>query len=297
MLGESWQERGDAPDWQPLYDRREDYPIGTVPQGGLFLTAGADVQKDRVEVEIVAWGRGKESWSVDYRILLGDPAAAEVWRQLDTVLDEEFLHPSGMRLPIRVLCIDSGFNPHVVYDWVRRHSQAVWGPAGARAAHPKTAVAIKGTARTDRLILGASAADAGGRRRGTRVWTLGTPVAKSELYSRLRLAPPTEESGDPFPAGYCHFPRYEDEYFRQLTSESFIKGHWVKDSNRRAEALDCRVYARSAASIYGIDRFAERHWRELESILPTTLAPPDPTASPAPRSPRRVTVSSNWMKR
>ncbi len=48
VLGESWQERGDAPDWRPLYDRREDYPVGTVPQGGLFLTAGADVQRDRL---------------------------------------------------------------------------------------------------------------------------------------------------------------------------------------------------------------------------------------------------------
>jgi phage terminase large subunit GpA-like protein len=29
-----------------------------IPAGGLFLTAGADVQKDRIEVDIWAWGRG-----------------------------------------------------------------------------------------------------------------------------------------------------------------------------------------------------------------------------------------------
>jgi phage terminase large subunit GpA-like protein len=239
VLGESWQERGDAPDWQPLYDRREDYALGSVPQGGLFLTAGADIHPNRIEVEVVAWGRGKESWSVDYRVLMGDTAHADVWRELDAVLDEEFLHASGARLPIRVLCVDAGFNPRITYDWVRNHPQASWGPAGARAAHPKTAVAIKGTARTDRLVLGASSVDAGGKRRGTRLWTLGTPVAKSELYSRLRLVPPTEESGESFPAGYCHFPRYEEDYFRQLTSESLIKGHWVVGPNQRNEALDC----------------------------------------------------------
>jgi phage terminase large subunit GpA-like protein len=177
---------------------------------------------------------------------------------------------------------------------VRQHPQAVWGPAGARAAHPKTAVAVKGTARTDRLILGASPVDAS-KRRGTRLWTLGTPVAKSELYSRLRLAPPTEESGEPFPAGYCHFPRYEEEYFRQLTAESLVKGHWVVAPNRRNEALDCRVYARAAASIYGIDRFSEKHWRELEQILPAPIVQPEPAAPSQPRPVRRVTVRSRWM--
>jgi phage terminase large subunit GpA-like protein len=296
VLGESWQERGDAPDWQPLYDRREDYAIGTAPRGGLFLTAGADVQRDRIEVEVVAWGRAKESWSVDYRVLMGDTARADVWRQLDALLDEEFPHASGLRMPIRVLCVDSGFNPRITYDWVRQHPQASWGPAGARAASPKTAVAVKGTARTDRLILGASPVDAS-KRRGTRLWTLGTPVAKSELYSRLRLAPPTEESGEPYPVGYCHFPRYEEEYFRQLTAENLVKGHWVVGPNQRNEALDCRVYARAAASIYGIDRFAEKHWRELEALLPATAATQEMTAVPPTRQTRRVTVGSNWMKR
>jgi phage terminase large subunit GpA-like protein len=296
----SWQERGEAPDWQPLYDRREDYALGTVPSGGLFLTAGADVHPNRIEVEVVAWGRAKESWSVDYRVLMGDTARPEVWRQLDAVLDEEFPHVRGMRLPIRVLCVDSGYNPRIVYDWVRAHPQASYGPAGARAVHPKTAVAVKGTARTDRLILGASPVDAS-KRRGTRLWTLGTPVAKSELYSRLRLAPPTEESGEAFPAGYCHFPRYEEDYFRQLTSESFIKGHWVLGANARNEALDARVYARAAASIYGIDRFVERHWRELEAAVARTDEASDvagdmPAASEPPPI-RRVVVRSNWIQR
>ena len=297
VLGESWQERGDAPDWQPLYDRREDYPIGIVPQGGLFLTAGADVHPNRLEAEVVAWGRGKESWSVDYRIFMGDTARAEVWRQLDALLEQEFEHASGFRLPIRVMCVDAGFNPRITYDWVRGHPQASWGPAGARAAHPKTAVAIKGTGRADRLILGASPIDSGGKRRGTRLWTLGTPVAKSELYSRLRLAPPSVEAGEPFPAGYCHFPRYEEDYFRQLTSESFIKGHWVLGPNRRNESLDGRVYARAAASIYGIDRFTERHWRELEGLLPAPSARPEPTPEPSSHPARRVTAPSNWMNR
>ncbi|WP_419636776.1 terminase gpA endonuclease subunit, partial [Thiolapillus sp.] len=48
-----------------------------------FLTAGVDVQRDRLECEVVAWGRDKISWSVDYQVLDGDTAQLEVWQKLD----------------------------------------------------------------------------------------------------------------------------------------------------------------------------------------------------------------------
>jgi phage terminase large subunit GpA-like protein len=80
VLGLPFEEEAEAPEWQRLYERREDYRIGIVPEPGLFLTAGVDVQKDRIEVEVVAWGRGKESWSVDYRVIQRDPARAESGR-------------------------------------------------------------------------------------------------------------------------------------------------------------------------------------------------------------------------
>ncbi|MBB5224641.1 phage terminase large subunit GpA-like protein, partial [Amaricoccus macauensis] len=73
ILGETWVETGEAPDWQRLYDRRERWTSGTVPAGGLFLTAGADVQKDRIEVDVWAWGRGLESWLVDHVVIEGGP--------------------------------------------------------------------------------------------------------------------------------------------------------------------------------------------------------------------------------
>jgi phage terminase large subunit GpA-like protein len=44
VLGETWQERGEAPDWQRLYERREAFPAGVVPARALVLTAGVDNQ-------------------------------------------------------------------------------------------------------------------------------------------------------------------------------------------------------------------------------------------------------------
>jgi phage terminase large subunit GpA-like protein len=85
-LGETWVEEGEAPDWQRLVERREDYPIGTVPAGGLLLVGGADVQKDRIEASIWAFGRGKESWLVEHRVLMGDTARDAVWKQLGELI-------------------------------------------------------------------------------------------------------------------------------------------------------------------------------------------------------------------
>ena len=278
MLGEPFEEEFDAPDWQRLYDRRENYRIGTFPLGALFLTAGVDVQKDRIEAEVVAWGRNRESWSIDYFVLDGDTARPEVWAQLGRVLEKEYRHSSGQRLPIRVMAVDSGYATQDVYAWVRNHPQATWGPAGAVARLPRTVVAVKGQDRETALLLSVSKADSGSRKRGLKVWSIGAPVAKGELYRWLKLDRPTDEAledGEPYPPGYCHFPQYNEEFFKQITAErlvtrvvkGFPKATWEKEPGRRNEALDCRVYARAAASIFGIDRFQERHWRQLEAPL------------------------------
>src|SRR5579871_1025564 len=264
VLGETWTLLGEAPEWQKLYDRREPYKVGTVPRGGLFLTAGADVQKDRIEVEITAWGRGKESWSVDYRVFEGDTSRLAMWEKLTALLSETFPTASGLELPILHLAVDSGFATIEVYQWARRQGGRV--------------LVIKGDSRTPALLGAASPVDVGplGARikRGIRVWPVNSSMAKEELYRWLRLERPTDEDleeGVPFPAGYCHFPKYSEEYFKQLTAEQLVtklvKGYrrheWQK-MRERNEALDCRVYARAAAARVGLDRFQEKHWIELE---------------------------------
>lgn len=309
VLGEPYEEAAEAPEWQRIYERRETYPIGTVPLGGLFLTAGVDVQKDRLECEVVAWGRNKESWSVDYTVLDGDTARPDVWERLNHLLQQDWPHACGDTLPIRVMCVDSGYATQDVYSWVRPHPQAVWGGAGARASAPRTVVAIKGQERDTALILSVSKADVGGKRRGLRVWNVSGPVAKLELYRWLKMERPTAEALAEgaakgisiWPPGTCHFPQYGEEYFKQLTAErrvirmhrGFPKAMWEKDPTRNNEALDCRVYARAAAAIYGLDRMTERKWQHLEQTLGVTV--PEETMGvelPAPQKDNGKTNSS-----
>jgi phage terminase large subunit GpA-like protein len=296
VLGLPFEEEAEAPEWQRLYERRESYRIGLVPERGLLLTAGVDVHKDRLEVEVVAWGRTKESWSVDYLVIDGDTARPEVWQRLDAVLARDWPHACGQTLPIRVMCVDAGYATQDVYAWVRRHPQASWGPAGAAVRQPRTAVAVKGRDQDTALLLSVSRADAGSRRRGLRVWSVGTPVAKGELYRWLKLEWPTEgalATGQTYPPGACHFPQYGEEYFKQLTAErlvtrlvkGFPRGSWEKEPGRRNEALDCRVYARAAAAIVGIDRWSDARWRALERYVgteqPAAPVPAEPPLAPA----------------
>ena len=272
ILGETYEQESDAPEWQRLYEQREDYKVGTIPFGGLFLTAGVDIQKDRIECEVVAWGRQKQSWSVEYFVLDGDTAKPEVWKKLQNVLFKDYPHESGITLPIRVMCIDSGYATQDVYSFVKDYSQAVWGGSGARASQPHTVVAIKGQSRDTAMLLSTSKADT--KKKGLKVWNVSGPVIKTELYRWLRMQRVGENASQ---FGRCHFPQYAEEYFKQLTAErqvvritnGYPKPVWEKDPTRRNEALDCRVYARAAAAIYGLDRFSEKSWQELEAQIPS----------------------------
>jgi len=309
-LGETWQEHGEAPDWQRLYERREEYPVGTVPSGGLFLTAGCDIQRDRIEVDVWAWGRGLESWLVDHRVIEGGPAVPEAWEQLTAMLSETWPHAAGGHMALARLAVDTGYEAPAVYAWARKMGHGQVAPVkGMRGFERSTPVS--GPTYVD--------ATEGGKRlrRGARLWAVSVAVFKSETYRFLRLDRPTDEeleTGTGYPEGFIHLPTGTDaEWIKQLTAEQlvaarnrqgFTKLEWQK-LRERNEALDCRVYARAAAWIAGIDRFREKHWKRLEEGLgiggdqdrdvPDEVSP-SRNGNRAKTSPRRRRViRSKWM--
>ncbi len=276
-LGETWVEEGEAPDWQRLLERREDYRIGTIPVGGLLLTAGADVQKDRIEISVWAFGRGKESWLVEHRVLMGDTARDEVWKSLAGVLRETWTHETGCQLGLGRLALDTGFATQEAYAFVR-------------SVRDPRLMAVKGVARGAALVGTPTAVDAtsGGKklRRGIKVFSVAGGIAKLEFYNNLRKAPEVAEDGVTirYPAGFVHLPKVDAEFLQQLCAEQLItrrdrNGFAIREWQKmreRNEALDCYVYARAAAAASGLDRFEDRHWRELEKQLGIASAdPPD----------------------
>jgi phage terminase large subunit GpA-like protein len=119
LLGETWMESGEAPDWQRLYDRRERWTPGTVPEKALFLTAGADVQKDRIEIDVWGWGRGLESWLIDHIVIEGGPDRPAAWSELTALCAKTWRHASGTPMQIVRLGVDTGYEAPAVYAWAR----------------------------------------------------------------------------------------------------------------------------------------------------------------------------------
>jgi phage terminase large subunit GpA-like protein len=146
------------------------------------------------------------------------------------------------------------------------------------------------------------------------VWPIAVGLAKSELYGWLKLTRPTDEAraaGAVDPPGSCHFPEYGDVFFKQLTAERLMPQKnphgfsvyvWVLPPGAENHALDCRVYARAAASLLGLDRWGDKEWTALEAAIGQAPPPPSPAPStpppPTPSSPRTwIPPRPNWLKK
>lgn len=251
-LAQTYEEKGERVDPTGLKARAEVYRA-EVPAGGLYLTAGIDMQQDRLECEVVAWGVGEESWSIGYWVLWGDPLQGDVWNDLDDLLASTFLHESGAVMPISSACLDTGGTQgytQAAYEYAR-------GKTGRRL------FAIKGVAGWGRAIVEKPQRKQSGKNaRKVDLFLVGTDEAKLITMRRLQQQVKT--------GGYCHFPADRDEeWFKQLTAEKltvrYVKGQpireWVKPDRARNEALDCRVYALAALKIMqpSFKRLAERY--------------------------------------
>ncbi len=252
-LGESWEDQaGDTVPADPLMARREDWGED-VPDCVAVLTAGVDVQGDRLEVQVIGWGRDEEAWVIDYRVLWGDPSGPRLWADLDGFLCGCYAHPRAVSdLPIRAAAIDTGgHHTKMAYEFCRtRLARRIW--------------AIKGR--------GGSAVPVWPRR-PTRtnkgkipLFIVGVDAVKDAVYARLKLTEPGP--------GTIHFPsRLDADYFRQLTAERvvtrFHKGRpvrsWqLKRDGERNEALDTFVYA--SAALQGLISMGLRLNEEAEAV-------------------------------
>jgi len=235
-LGESWEEEGEQADSTGLLSRREKYPA-EVPAGGLVLVAGVDVQGDRLEYEVVAYGEGEESWGIETGALSGDPSSPDVWSRLNDILEKTWQHESGHQLHIAAMGIDSGgLHTQMVYDYCKKRAS-------------RRVYALKGVAGTGRPVAQVSRKQKGKDQRKVDLYLVGVDDAKGIIYARLKV----EEPGP----SYSHFPTsYPEEFFLQLTAEKMMTRYrrgfphkeWQK-TRPRNEALDNRVYSYACLKI------------------------------------------------
>ena len=237
LFGMPYEIKGDIEDEQFLLERREDYE-GEIPEGTLILTAGVDVQDDRLEYEIVGWGKGEESWGIEYGVIMGKPDQKKVWQDLEDKLLGTYYFEDGLGLNIACACIDSGGHfTGDVYAFCKKHEY-------------RRIFAIKGQGGPGIPLINRVFRS---KRENAAVFILGVDSGKATITSRLLI----RQRGD----GYCHFPKdenkgYDQLYFKGLIAEKLVKRRvkgqikliWEKVGQRN-EPFDLRNYAYSALKI------------------------------------------------
>jgi len=278
-LGQSWKgDAGERISDHALYQRREEWDARALPAGILQITCGVDVQKRRIEGEIIGWGLGYESWSLDYFVLPGSPTGSRVWRDLDQQLRRKFTTEDGRTLPIEACGVDSGHEADHVHEYTRkRWDRRIYSVKGA-----STSAAPIWPLKWSRS-----------KAKNANLKIVGVNRAKDHIYDRLMLQ-------DPGP-GYAHFPiDREHWFFEGLTVErrfyKWIKGFrqtvWEKPPNAANEPLDTRVYA------YAVLLGLEKAGRRLPSLaIAKEPAKAQPKTQPKRRRIPRKFKKRNWFRR
>ena len=263
-LARTWsmtQERTNAKD---LKARAENYPLRSVPEGVLVLTAAVDVQPNRLEFKIVGWGVGLENWVLDYVVIAGEFTEQSTWNKLDELLKAPLVRSNGREMRIDATCIDAGDGNSTedVYKFTRPRRY-------------RNIVAIKGASRPGKPIIATRPSKLDVNKRGKTIasgaenWMVGTDTAKDWHYNRFK-----NTSGP----GAMHFSTdLSDDYYEQMTAErkliKYVKGHkrseWFKAKSARNEAWDLAVYNLAAAHFLGLHRWRDADWeRQRQKLNP-----------------------------
>jgi phage terminase large subunit GpA-like protein len=243
-LGETWNEGANNFNAHTLAARKHEYEYADaaklqliVPEGVGVLVAAADVQHNRIEAQIIGFGKGEESWLIAHEIFYGDPAlqsedpdtGGEVWQQLDDFLLKQWQHKNGLLMRPAITLVDSGDNSDAVYKFVM-----------PRQNMARRVFACKGV---DYLAKPVLVQEGVAKKNTIRLWSIHTYMTKDRIFARMKLKAPGP--------GYMHFPEWTtDEYLAQMTGEKKIpvtvrrtrvtKHIYVK--THRNEALDMTVY-------------------------------------------------------
>ena len=235
---------------EALRSRKEDIVRGRLAATVALLTAGVDIQRDRIEIMVWGWGPDEEGWVVDHHVIHGDPSGVRIWADLEQWLLRSYAHPMGGQLGIEAVAVDSGdgFSTQAVYDFCGK---------------------AQGIGRLWYAIKGVEFGPIWSRSKQSfknplfKLYLIGTADAKSNLYGRYGTVAPG-------PA-YVHIPEWlPDDIIEQMTSEycqveynehGFPITKWKNKDRARNEGLDMSVYAYAVHKSLDLDlAFRLRSW-------------------------------------
>ncbi|RJX35656.1 MAG: phage terminase large subunit family protein [Desulfarculus sp.] len=265
FMAETWEDAGESVDEDEIYRRAVSEawePKPAIPAQVAVITAAVDQQENRLEVEVIGWGRDEEAWSLLWVQIYGDPLLPEVWARADSVLLGKFTTADGRELGIRAAGVDTGGpagGPEMAYAFCKsRWFRRVW--------------ALKGKARG--LGVEVWPPRFSKRNKGNvPLFVVNVDEAKLVVTERLKI-----EARGP---GYCHFPKDRPSgYFRMFGAERLVTKYqrgfpvkrWHRASGRPNEALDLWGY--NYAVLCGLRRQGFDLNRECDRIVARRSADP-----------------------
>jgi phage terminase large subunit GpA-like protein len=257
--GKAYRIDGEARPWEELRDRaaQSHYVRGAIPAGPLLLMLGIDCQHDRVEWQLVGFGREYRRYVVDYGIVERHISDPDCQRNLDLLLARKWKNAFGHHVGIDLAAIDGNAWTEDVWSFARRHpsSKVIMIRGRGDDGAPRLAlVKRERNQKTGQLL-----------RYSRRFYHLGVSALKMALYRDLA-------KDDPLTSGYVEFPSgLDDEYFQELTAErrapvkrnGFTVFRWIKDDRQDNEALDTLIQATGAAIRYGVYGISDKGWDVL----------------------------------
>lgn len=261
VLGQPWREDGEALETLALEKKAEPFGLNAIPSDVLAITAGVDVQHDRVEITFLGRDRDDVIYVLGHDVIWGNALDDVTWAEVDETLRTRWTHPLGGMIGIDAAVIDSGDGAtvDVVYAFCgARSGRRIMAGKGASGARP----AIQMTR---------------SKSRGARLWIVGVDGLKAQLFNRLQSGISVRFSEDLPP-----------HWYEQLTSERRVVRYYRGQPNVRferktgmaAEALDCVIYAMAASALHSVN------WSAREAKLRGLPKPTPPEV-----------IRSSWMHR
>lgn len=252
ILAQGWRESGTELDDGDLAARAEPFGLDRFPESVLVVTAGVDVQDDRLEITIVGWTRASEALVLGHIVVWGAVSDDTTWIELDELLRTRWRHPLGGMIGVDAAIVDSGDSTESVYNFcfprIRRRVFAGKGLAGSRPALQISKSKIKG---------------------GGRLALIGVDTLKATIFARLQRGRTIRFSDS-----------LEPVFYEQLASERRVvryrRGQPIRRFERvsaraRAEALDCLCYAFAARSAAPVQ--LDTRETELRQVAIATASP------------------------
>ena len=284
--GEQYEDAGESPPWEDLKKRAEssEYSRAQIPAGAVLLTAGVDVQGDRIEWQVKGWGAELRRYTIDHGVIDFHISEAEAWKELDALLARKWRNVFGREIGLDMLAIDANYEKNDVHDWAKRHpeSRVITVKGANQYTAPPLALVNEERKNSGKI-----------KKRQKRFYLVGVSGLKASFYKHL-------DKQDPFERGYCAYPKdLDDEYYQQVCSEFRVTEidrktgrtvmYWKKRASVRNEMLDTEVYAEAAARRIGWHNKPDGEWERLraerEAPVPDAqldlLEPSLPRAVPA----------------